>query len=85
MSVFLFFTPWPDEKPDDLVGVEYVMRRFGCSRSAVYQRKCGTHVLHRVTSSPLRFRRGDVDEAIRQLYEASLPKKPGHGLVRRRR
>jgi hypothetical protein len=73
VNVFLFI-PVPEEKPDDLVGVNYVAARFGCSESAVYARKSGTDKLTIITESPRRYRREDVDSAVLQLIELKKSK-----------
>ncbi len=86
MSIFLFMLPPPpDERPDDLVGVRYVAARFGCGVSSVYARKGGTENLRPVTTSPMRFRRGDVDEEVRRLIEDARPKKKSFRLLTRSR
>lgn len=54
--------PQSDERPDDLVGAEYVARRFGCSVSSVYAGKCGTQGITPVSRDPWRAVRAQVEE-----------------------
>ncbi len=84
VNVWLLMPPPPappDERPDDLVNANYVAARFGCSASSVRHRKAGTKDLPRISNSPIRFRRGDVDAAVLKLIEAS--RKPKHPVYRR--
>lgn len=89
MSVFiLLIPPVPDERPDDLVGADYVARRAGCTASSVRHRAAGTGEIPRVSDDPLRFRRGDVHDWLEKRINAARAKsekKPGHiSLVRRK-
>lgn len=83
MSVFLFFlVPQSDERADDFVGVDYVMKRTNLKRRTILERKAGTHALRRVSVRPALWRRADVDNFVRQQAEGKKKKK---GLVRRQR
>ncbi len=79
---FLIMPPLPDERPDDLVSAKYVAARFGCSMRSVQASKCGTHVLTRVSRDPLRFRRGDVDKAVRDKAAAAIVNTPAQKAIR---
>jgi hypothetical protein len=86
VNVILIVPPQqPDERPDDLVKVDYVARRFGCSKRSVELGLCGTGSIRRAASSPLRFRRADVDEALLKLSRPPQPvSKRRMSLVRRK-
>jgi hypothetical protein len=87
--VFIQFLviPQSDERPDDLVGAEYVARRFGCSVSSVYAGKCGTHGITPVSRDPWRATRAQVESEHAKFVGQSLPpaevKKKRLSLVRR--
>ena len=71
--------------PDDLVDAHYVARRFGCSVRSVQAGLCNTGLIARVTSKPLRFRKGDVDDVLAQLLlKVKAPKQKFPRLVRRK-
>lgn len=78
----LVFPEQPDERPDDLVDAKYVAARFGCSVRSVQARKCGTAEIARVTDDPLRFRRGDVDAALRARLAARQERAPAQKAIR---
>jgi hypothetical protein len=65
--LILIMPPPPDERPDDLVNAAYVAKRFGCSTRSVQLGLCDTGGIRRISSKPLRFRRGDVDDALLKL------------------
>lgn len=70
---FIVIPPPPDERPDDLVGAEYVARRFGCSVSSVYAGKCGTQGITPVSRDPWRATRAQVEEAHAKFVAPSKP------------
>jgi hypothetical protein len=78
----LIMPPVPDERPNDLVDARYVAARSGCSVSSVRSHKCNTQVLMRVSNNPLRFRRGDVDKAVRELAAKAATNTPMQKAIR---
>jgi hypothetical protein len=64
VSVYLIFVVMqpPDERPDDIVGVEYFARRSGLSATTIRQGKVGTRGVPRARRRPLGWLRRDVDE-----------------------
>ena len=89
--IFLQFilVPPSDERPDDLVGADYVARRFGCSVSSVYAGKCGTHGITPVSRDPWRATRAQVEAAHAAFVAPAMPVKAEPrkriSLVRRRK
>ena len=84
---FIVIPPAPDERPDDLVGADYVARRFGCSVSSVYAGKCGTAGITPVSRDPWRAVRAQVEAEHAKFVSAAAPAaapKKRLSLVRRR-
>jgi len=76
MSIFILLIPLPpDERPDDLVGADYVARRFGCSERSVYRGACGTSGITPVSRDPWRAVRAQVEAEHQKLVERVMPKK----------
>lgn len=86
---FIVVPPAPDERPDDLVGADYVARRFGCSVSSVYAGKCGTGGVTPVSRDPWRATRASVEAEHAKLVAPAMPAKDEPqrriSLVRRRK
>src|SRR5437588_12936422 len=79
MSIFILLIPLPpDERPDDLVGADYVARRFGCSERSVYRGACGTSGITPVSRDPWRAVRAQV-EAEHQKLVRSEERRVGKG------
>lgn len=78
-----------DERPDDLVAVEYVAKRFACSVSSVYAGKCGTGGIRPISRDPWRAVRAQVEEEHARLVARAMPETAAPGkrlsLVRRRK
>lgn len=91
MSVHLIFIVIPpsEERPDDLVGAEYVARRFGCSVSSVYAGKCGTQGVSTVSRDPWRAVRSQIEEEHAKFIAPARPSPAAPrkrlSLVRRRK
>lgn len=62
MSVFIILLcPETDERPDDIVGVEYFARRSGLSEKTIRNGKAGTRAVPKARRKPLGWHRKDVD------------------------
>ena len=86
---FIVIPPQSDERSDDLVGAEYVAKRFGCSVSSVYAGKCGTSGIKPVSRDPWRAVRAQVEAEHAKFVAPSKPAaevpKKRLSLVRRKR
>jgi hypothetical protein len=63
MSVYLIFIVMqpPDERPDDIVGVDYFALRSGLSEKTIRNGKAGTRRVPKARRRPLGWLRKDVD------------------------
>jgi hypothetical protein len=64
LVIFIQFVILPvlDERPDDIVGVEYFAKRSGLSERTIRNGKAGTRRVPRARRRPLGWLRRDVDE-----------------------
>jgi hypothetical protein len=90
---FFFMLPPPTERPDDLVLVEYPCQRTSLSERTILEGKAGTKSLLqlRIDSHPSRWRRGDVDNWVKEAGQRKkkeagnqLKRRAGKGLIRRK-
>ena len=74
--------PHPVERPDEMVGVEYVAHLFGCSVSSTYMGKAGTKGVRWTSRRPLRCPRSEAHAALARWTNEKLRRVPS--LVRRK-
>lgn len=67
--------------PPELVDAKYVAQCFGCSVSSVQAGACGTGEIPRFLNRPLKFRRADVEKALRQRAGKKTPHQRGLDLL----